>query len=161
MKSAWEHFYHIFSSLWGEIIWKITLLLEFEILGVFVDTLTADERCAVPECENLQFPIQMILSSTRNFFPQIFVRLMESTSNLKLFQKKKIVIANIFPKLQTVKDFVRPISKKRSFRISFHSQHVKGSQTLVNLHGSLFIIFFHHSGKKLFGKYLPHWNLRS
>ena len=98
---------------------------------MFVDTLTADERCAVPECENLQFPIQMILSSTRNFFPQIFVRLMESTSNLKLFQKKKIVIANIFPKLQTVKDFVRPISKKRSFRISFHSQHVKGSQTLV------------------------------
>ena len=126
LNHLWNLHESIFSSLWGEIIWKITLLLEFEILGVFVDTLTADERCAVPECENLQFPIQMILSSTRNFFPQIFVRLMESTSNLKLFQKKKIVIANIFPKLQTVKDLLKPLSKKRHFRTSFNSQHVKG-----------------------------------
>ena len=42
VKSAWEHFYHIFSSLWGEIISKISPLAKFEILGVFVNTLTAD-----------------------------------------------------------------------------------------------------------------------
>ena len=54
VKSAWEHFYHIFSSLWLEkMIWKISPLLEFEIIGVFVNTLTGDEKYVVPECENL------------------------------------------------------------------------------------------------------------
>ena len=33
VKSSWEHFYHIFSSLWGEIIWKISPWLKFEIIG--------------------------------------------------------------------------------------------------------------------------------
>ena len=42
------------------------------------------------------------------------------------------VRATLFPKLQTVKDFVRPLSKKQGFRTSFDSQHVKGSETLVD-----------------------------
>ena len=42
-----------------------------------------------------------------------------------------IVIANIFPNLQTVKDFVRSLSKKRCFRTHFDSQDVKGFQTLA------------------------------
>ena len=42
-----------------------------------------------------------------------------------------IVIATSFRKLQTLKDFVRPISKKDRFRTPFKSQHVKGFQTFV------------------------------
>ena len=56
---------------------------------------------------------------------------MESTSNFERFQKRKIVIANAFSILQTVKDLLRPRSKKRRFRTPFDSQHVKGFQTLV------------------------------
>ena len=41
---------------------KISTLLKFEILGVFLNTLTADDNYPVGECENLQFPIQMQLS---------------------------------------------------------------------------------------------------
>ena len=40
-------------------------------------------------------------------------------------------IAYVFPKLQTAKDVVRLISKRRRTRTPFHIQHVKGSQTLV------------------------------
>ena len=43
-----------------------------------------------------------------------------------------IVIANVFPKSQAVKDLVRPVSKKGRFRTSFDSQKVKGYQTIVN-----------------------------
>ena len=39
-----------------------------------------------------------------------------------------MVIANVFPKLQTVKILVRAFSKKRRFRKCFDSQHVKVSQ---------------------------------
>ena len=57
---------------------------------------------------------------------------MDSTSNFKHFQQKKRDIATVFPKLETVKDLVRPLSKKYRFRTFLDSQHVKGSQTLVN-----------------------------
>ena len=33
VKSSWEYFYHIFSSLWGEIIWKTSRWLRFGIIG--------------------------------------------------------------------------------------------------------------------------------
>ena len=62
VKSTWEHFHHIFSSLWGDMSWKVCLFVEFEILGVFVSTLTADHKYAVWDCENLPLPIEMILS---------------------------------------------------------------------------------------------------
>ena len=58
VKSGWEDLYHIFSSLWEEIIWKLSLLLKFENLGVLVNTLTADDKYPVWYCENSLFPIQ-------------------------------------------------------------------------------------------------------
>ena len=62
VKSSWEHFYHIFSSLWGEVIWKISTWLKFDIIGLFANTWTADYKYLFPDCENLPFPIQIQLS---------------------------------------------------------------------------------------------------
>ena len=50
---------------------------------------------------------------------------------LNILKNKMVVIALAFPKLQTVKQLLRTLSKKRPFRRPFESQHVKGSQTLV------------------------------
>ena len=50
---------------------------------------------------------------------------------LNIAQKKKVVVAIVFPQLQNVKDLVRPHSKKRRFTSSFDSQDVKASKTLV------------------------------
>ena len=75
-----------------------------------------------------------------------------------------IVIAHVFPKIQTVKDLVKPLSWKLRFRTSFHSQGIKvlmGSKQLWNLHESTFIKYFNTSEKKWFGKNLPYWNLKS
>ena len=38
-----------------------------EILGVFVNTLTADDKYPVRNCESFQFPIQIIFSVNRIF----------------------------------------------------------------------------------------------
>ena len=62
VKSAWEHFYLFFSSLWGELILKTSRLLICEILGVFIKTLRADEKYSVRHFENFSLPIQMQLS---------------------------------------------------------------------------------------------------
>ena len=42
-----------------------------------------------------------------------------------------IVIANVFPKLQTLKIFVRKLSQEHRFRTGFGSQHVKAFQLLA------------------------------
>ena len=55
-----------------------------------------------------------------------------------------IVIANIFPKLQTVKSLVRTLSKKRRFRTRFDRQDLKATQIFRNLLDSDFIKCFHH-----------------
>ena len=43
-------------------IWKKSPLLKFEILWVFFNTLTADDKYLVRDSDNLQFPIQMQFS---------------------------------------------------------------------------------------------------
>ena len=45
---------------------------------------------------------------------------------LNIFEKKVLVIAHVFPKLQTVKDLVKKLFWKRRLRKSFNSQHVNG-----------------------------------
>ena len=62
VKSSWEHFYHIFSSLWGEIIWKTSPWFKFGIIGSFANTSTAHYKYLVPDFENLTFPIQIQIS---------------------------------------------------------------------------------------------------
>ena len=59
-----------------------------EMLVVFVNTLIADGKYPVQDCENLQLPIQMQLSQKRKSFAQFCVPFLESTSNLKYFAKK-------------------------------------------------------------------------
>ena len=62
VKSSWEHFYHILSSLWGKIIWKISPWLKFGITWLFVNTWTADYKYPVRDCEILPFPFQIQFS---------------------------------------------------------------------------------------------------
>ena len=73
----------------------------------------------------------MQLSEKRQTFSQFFVPFLESTSKFKHFLKRMIVIANVFPKLNTVKILLRPVSKKHCFRTRFDSQHVKALQILM------------------------------
>ena len=46
-------------------------------------------------------------------------------------KKRKIVIANVFPKLATVQGLVTPLTIQGRLKTSFESQHVKPFQTLV------------------------------
>ena len=53
VKSAWEHSYQIFLSLWGNLISKMSPLVRGEILGAFVSKLTVDEKYRLRNCGNL------------------------------------------------------------------------------------------------------------
>ena len=99
---------------------------------MFRNTLTANDSYPVQECGKLSSPIQMEFYLKPTIFSDILVSFLESTSNFKHFQKKKmIVIATLFRKSQILTDLNRPLFKNHRFRNSFDNQHVKGSQSLV------------------------------
>ena len=140
VKSSWEHFYHIFPSLWGQIIWKMLLLLKFEMIGVFVNTWAADFKYPVPDCENLQFSFKCNYLKNKKLFMSILCHLWNLDQIWNIFKKMKIVIAQVFLKLKTVKDFVRSLTKKCRLITSLNSQHVEVSQILVRALLSYFSI---------------------
>ena len=59
-----------------------------EILGMFVNALTADGKYPVEGCENFQFPIEMQLSEKQKTFSEIFVPFLDSISNFEHFERK-------------------------------------------------------------------------
>ena len=99
-----------------------------EILGVFVNTLTPDSKYPVQGCENLHVPIQMLLSEKRKLFSEVFFHFCILYQFLNILKEKMIVIANVFPKLQTTKIFVRKLPQEHNFRTGFGSQHVKAPE---------------------------------
>ena len=87
-KSPRERFYHVILSFAMKLIWNMSPLLLGEMLRMFVNTLAIDLMYPVQGCENLQLPIQMQLCEKQKNFSQFFVPFVESSSNLKHFEKK-------------------------------------------------------------------------
>ena len=67
--------------------WKMSLLVICEILGVFADTMSADDKYPYTNCENLLLLIQMELSKKRKTFSQSFFPFLVYTSYFKHFEK--------------------------------------------------------------------------
>ena len=100
------------------------------------------------------------LKSKKHFLGFLF-HLWNLHQNLIIFKKKKIIIANVFPKLVTVQGLVTPLTIQRHLKTSFDSQHVKRFQTLVKSSWEHFYQIFSSLEEKWFGKYLPDWSLKS
>ena len=123
VKSSWENFYHIFSSLWGEIIWKISPWLKFEIIGFLLThglSITSILFRIVRICRSL-FKSSS-LKRKKHFLGFLF-HLWNLHQISNIFKKKKIVIANVFPKLATVQALVTPLTIQRRLKTSFDFQH--------------------------------------
>ena len=128
VKSSWEHFYHIFSSLWGEIIWKTSAWLKFGITGLFVNTWNADYKYPVPDWENLCSLFKSSYLKKKKHFLGFLFHLWNLDQILHNSKKKKIVIANVFRKLRTVQGLVTPLTIHRRLKTSVDSQHFKWYQ---------------------------------
>ena len=67
---------------------KISPLVISQIIGVFHNTLTANDKYTVRDCVNLLSMIKMQFSLKHTIFSDFFVPFLESTSNFKHFEKK-------------------------------------------------------------------------
>ena len=89
---------------------------------------------------NSQFKCNYL--KNQKLFLKFFVPFLDCTWSFKHFENKKMmVITNVFPKLQTVKNFVTPLCEKRRFVTRFDSQHLR-VKYLWNLHESTFWSFY-------------------
>ena len=140
VKSSWEYFYHIFSSLWGEIICKISPWFKFEIIGFLLThglSITSIHFRIVRICRSL---FKSSSLKNKKHFPGFLFHLWNLHQISNIFRQKKIVIANVFPKLATVQGLVTPLNIQRRLKTCFGSQHVKRYQTLVK---SSWVLFYH------------------
>ena len=126
-----------------------------EVLGLFVNILTDDNKYPVEDCENLPLSIQMQLSEIQKNFSDFFLHFWNLHQMLNILKEKMILIANVFPKLHTVKNVARGLSKKHRFRERFDSEHVKESQILAKYSWERFNDVFHYSRKFWYRKFLP------
>ena len=67
---------------------KMSPLVICEILELFVNTLTADDKYSLRNIENLWQPIQIQLSQRQKKFSQFFAAFLKLTSNFEQFEKK-------------------------------------------------------------------------
>ena len=109
----------------------MSLLVSDEILGIFVYLLNADGKYPVQGFDKLQLRSQMQLSGEEKTFFNFLFHFWNLHQISNIFKKKMIFLANVFPKLQTVKILVRPLFKNGHFRKRFDSQHEKASQILA------------------------------
>ena len=90
-KSSWEHLYHIFSSLWGEIIWKIYPWLRFEIIGFLLTHGLPISRLQV-SCSGLwEFVVPYlnpVILKTKNIFA-VFYSIYGISIKFRIFSKKR------------------------------------------------------------------------
>ena len=83
------------------------MLVLRKILGLFVNTLSEDDRYCLLYKDNLLQPIQILLSQKQKTFSQFFSAFLKSTINSEHFQKKINLIADVFPKLPSAKKVIR------------------------------------------------------
>ena len=84
-----------------------SLLVIWNVLRIFINTLTADDKYSLIRRENWMQRIQMHLSQKQNSFSQSFSLFSEYALNFEDFQRKMTLIAYVFPKLRTLKDPLR------------------------------------------------------
>ena len=83
------------------------MLVLRKILGLFVNTLSEDDRYFLLYKDNLLQPIQILLSQKQKTFSRFFSPFLKSTLNSEHLQKKINLIADVFPKLPSPKIVIR------------------------------------------------------
>ena len=68
--------------------WRKSAIFKFEILGLIVNRLTADDKYSRPNIQNLTQELQTAISQKQKTFSGIFITHLESITNSEAFAKK-------------------------------------------------------------------------
>ena len=88
LKSARHQYYPLFSSISGKLSWKKSPSVSYEILRLFVNALTADDKYSGSNMKNLQQQFQTALSHKLKTFSWFFIAFLKCAWNFEHFHKK-------------------------------------------------------------------------
>ena len=83
------------------------MLMLCKISGLFLNTLSEDDKYSLLFGDNLTQPIQILFSQKQKTFSQFGSAFLKSTLNFERFQKKINLIADVFRKLPSPKIVIR------------------------------------------------------
>ena len=83
-----QNLYHIYWSTRTQFSCRKSLLGICKILRLFVNTMSAVDKCSLPNTDNLMQPIHIQLSQKLKTFSQFFPGFSKSRLNFEHFQKK-------------------------------------------------------------------------
>ena len=90
-KKALHHYYPIFPWIWDKLSWKNRRLVRFEILELFVNTLTTDDKYSSRNIQNLTKQLQTTMSQKQKTFYRIFITYVKFRTSSDDFVKKRWV----------------------------------------------------------------------
>ena len=96
LKSARHHYYPFFSSIRSELSWKKSPSVWYEILRLFFNPFTGDDKISGSNMKNFPQQFQTPLSHTKKIFSGFFIAFVKCAWNLEHFQKKRISWRNYF-----------------------------------------------------------------
>ena len=140
-KSAQQQFWYIYWLIWKKSSWNKSFTVICKILGLFFNTLAADDNYCLFNKDNLTEPIQMQSSKIKKKFRSAFVHFWNLDQILNIYEKKMTVISYVFPKLPLRNDLLT-------------SNMSNGLQRSLNLPGSTFEIFINQHALNLAGESL-------
>ena len=155
VKSSWVHFYQIFSSVWGERISKISPWIKFEFIGFLLTHGLLITSILFGIVRILRSLFKSSSLKNKKHFLGFLFHLWNLHQILNIFQQKKILIANVFPKLATVQGLVTLLNIQDRLKTSFDSQHVKRYQTLVKSSWEYFYHIFSSLWAEIIWKISP------
>ena len=86
---------------------QTSLLDTWKFFRPFLNKVIAGDKYSLTSRDKWMQTIQMPLSQKQNIFSQFFPAFFESAVHFQHFQKKKTLIAYVFPKLPTTKNVLR------------------------------------------------------
>ena len=132
LKSVWHYYYPIFLWIWNKLSCRKSVLVRCEILGLFVNRLTAKYKYSRRNMQNFPKQLQMPLSLKQKAFARFSSAFLKSAENLERLWKK---------------------GESPSLSIS-EIIDLTSSKHCLNLHGSTIILFFDECGINWVGKCL-------
>ena len=88
LKSARHHYYRRFLWIWDKLSWKRSFLVTYEVLGLFVNTLTAEYMYSRRNMQNFPQQLQTQLSQKQKAFSGLLIAFLKCISTLKHLEKK-------------------------------------------------------------------------
>ena len=129
----------------------------WKIFGLFLNTLTANDKYSLLNRDNLLQLLQMIISHKQKTFFEFVLGFSKFTFNFECFRKKDEPHSWCIFKLMDFKNVVRSMSKRSGSEEPSTSDMVNGPKHCWNLKGTSFITFIGHYEGNLVAKSLSWW----